>query len=379
MALNFWDYINLSMMMGIRDYYRDKENARDREGEFMSKQYSEIGDRITELFDEMNAVFQQANPNVLPKGSIDGILGLILYALKQVLVVQGKQATIEQNILIDIIFNKFDNLDLGIDKEEFLHSQEKYHWLTDLAGLDENKAGLLWINFFKAVYVTKSEEEVMMRVSKLYSEIVMKFAILGRVEAREVEGICSSFAKGIETQFMLCVNMPENEIDYFGEAGLDEHAARIANMIVELAEDDEEFEKIGLGYFGTHLLALVWEMIRQVKGTSEEKLQMILYAAENTRFITMYPESDLVQLIEGYGGLKGLLENILDGFIVITGGRSAMMGKDELCFEILKEETSFLFGVEKLLRKKYPYRGFGDLASGVMSERISRIAEKVKP
>lgn len=91
MALDFWDYLNLSIVMSIQDYYNNETLRKSNEQETITKLYGEIADASEKIFDEANGVFQRTNPNVQPEGTLSGAVTLPFYGFMQVISIQKTQ------------------------------------------------------------------------------------------------------------------------------------------------------------------------------------------------------------------------------------------------------------------------------------------------
>ena len=70
---------------------------------------------------------------------------------------------------------------------------------------------------------------------------------------------------------------------------------------------------------------------------------------------------------------------MLEGFLVIITGMSYEYGDEDMAIEFCQACAEYLIALEEKLSVQFPYCGFRNLGSQVMSEQIGQIAEKVKP
>lgn len=379
MALDFWDYLNLSIVMSIQDYYNNETLRKSNEQETITKLYGEIADASEKIFDEANGVFQRTNPNVQPEGTLSGAVTLPFYGFMQVISIQktqGRKISPAQDRLLDIFFK---SLSVGISKNEFLYSDAARNQINELVKITEEFAGLFWVHLFKAIYITGTEEKVLTRISQLYTEIILRFAILGGINSEAVIGICNSFNKGMQVQFEKCAEAPESDVDFMGEVTFEEHGIRTRNIVSELSSSEIDGGEGKQDMLDCYLVSLIWEMLRRTRTSGNEKVQILDYAMEHCCLDLGLSSSEMIQGMKYGGQIKDIVETMLEGFLVIITGMSYEYGNEDMSIEFCQECAGYLIALEKKLASQFPNCGFKDLGPQVMLEQVGQIAEKVKP
>jgi len=382
--LNFWDYIFVAGVLAIRDGYRDMEKQAARQAhhqaQFYQKCKEEISDAFSDLHDTIVDVSRRANPNYFPPDILDGSVMLPVYAFMKVLKAQGGSPSIEQSTMIDLFFK---NMSVGFSKHEFLASLHNNNnarqKMKALLGISESFVGTFWIAFFKAMYVTKSDEATLSKVMDHFSAIVMRFSVLGNLREQSVVSICEKFATSIQKQIVVCRGLPESTIDLIGEAHYFEHMKRMADIAFSLhasasEPDDPEIET----WFPMYLTNLLYELLDRSSLNPGEKARVLdrsmkLCSVQLKIGDLQFSGYDVYDQMKNNGLIYPVVSvatNAMFTMILTFVHKTKRYGDSS---KFISESVGFLAGLEKEFAAEFPFCGFSRIALEYIIEEMNKI------
>lgn len=378
--MDFWDYLTFSTMMTIRDYYREEYARKQRAKDFYQECKEEIGSNASELFTVVSGAAQQANPNYVPDEIVQGGVLLPVYAFANVLKCQGGQPTPEQNSLLDIYFQ---TMSVGFPKALFIvglrMQNDASRKLHEIVGISDSYVGSFWKAFFKSIYITKSDERILSKVSELYAAIVMRFSILGQPQSQAALPICEEFIKALHIQVIECRKLPENDIDFIGEVSFLEHKKRMdklaMSLLYEVGDQDEiELDEL-LPYFYT---AILYDLIQLTSRTTYDKAGILDYAIHLSAIHTDLSGYDVYKHMEDRDDLFTLLDPLPHTIFTIVLSLAQRANKRSEGPRFISECTGFLAGIETQLSKEYPFSGFGNLARKYILDKSQALLDAMR-
>jgi len=389
--MDFWDHLMIAATLAVRDSYRDMEKqiAREeqaireeqyRETQFRQKIVDEFADAVSNLLGVINDVSKRANPHWCPNEIVEGLNILPVYVFRKVLKAQGGNPTPTQSSLIDTFFRE---LSFGFTRSEFiasLHSNNRVSQkMKELVGISESFSGAFWIAFFKAMYVTKSDERTLSKVIEYFTVIVMRLAVLGDLNERAAISICERFISALRKQIVECRKLPVNKIDIIGELHYFEHLKHMADIafsIYNAASGPEDIEMETL--FPIYLTNLIYELLEMTTLGTREKPGLLDRTMERCS-IKLDLDGITLSGFDVYAHMKNSdpLYDLLDQatevmFIALLG----MSVKADMCEDSMKFITAsmgFLAGLEKELAAEFPFCGFGRLALKYISTEMEKV------
>lgn len=375
--MDFWSIIQLNVAMGIRDYYRDKAREEEKKKDYYHNVIVEIADESAALGELALSVFDKANPNVMALETAKGVHMLPFYCFSLALRVQRGPITKYQDIVLDMFCR---TMNLGFDKKGFLTDNNVSKRIHSTVGITMDHMGAFWETFFKGVYVTNESPDILEKLAHHMTAVVMRFALLGKVDLHDTLPMCESFLKILATQAVKAHELPESEIDYMGEASFLEHKRRaenIAKALVHDAGDEDQLDmNATLPYF---FLGLLYELIDGATATFDEKGDMLNFAIKRCEIQTGFDGRTIFKDMKYGGGTKPGLENVMNSLLPVITIASVRADRMDDSVEFARESTNFLIGAEKELAAKYRWNGFGRMATKLMSRKLDVVLQYVKP
>jgi hypothetical protein len=378
--MDFWDHLTLVTLITVRDYYHDKEKQKQKIGKIYKKCKEEIACAASDLFNAITEVSEKANPNCIPNEIGTGSIILPVYAFAKVLQAQGGIPSSEQKSFLDFYFK---NMSVGFSENEFLASMhsnnDTQHKMDALVGISENSAGTFWIAFFKAMYVTKSDESTLSKVADYFSSIVVRFSILGKTQNQVALPICESFIKAIHTQIIKCRKLPENDLDFIGEVPYLEHKQRTTNIAMSLLYAAGEQDGLDLDQMlPIFYISMLYDMVNMTNRNTHDKAGILDYAMKICSIEFEFSGYDIYKHVENGDELGELIGTMSNRMFVIIAGLSGQAHREADGPKFAAECLGFLVGVEKQLSKEYPLSGFGDLARTYITNQTQSLLNLMK-
>ena len=378
--MDFWDHLTLVTLITVRDYYHDKEKQKQKIGKIYEKCKEEIACAASDLFNAITEVSEKANPNCIPNEIGTGSIILPVYAFAKVLQAQGGIPSSEQKSFLDIYFK---NMSVGFSENEFLASMhsnnDTQHKMDALVGISENSVGTFWIAFFKAMYVTKSDEGTLSKVADYFSSIVVRFSILGKPQSQVALPICESFIKAIHMQIIECRKLPENDLDFIGEVPYLEHKQRITNIAMSLLYAAGEQDGLDLNQMlPIFYISMLYDMVNMTNRNTHDKAGILDYAMKICSIEFEFSGYDIYKHVENGDELGELIGTMSNRMLVIIAGLSGQAHREADGPKFAAECLGFLVGGEKQLSKEYPLSGFGDLARTYITNQTQSLLNLMK-
>jgi len=378
--MDFWDHLTLVTLITVRDYYHDKEKQKQKIGKIYEKCKEEIACAASDLFNAITEVSEKANPNCIPNEIGTGSIILPVYAFAKVLQAQGGIPSSEQKSFLDFYFK---NMSVGFSENEFLASMhsnnDTQHKMDALVGISENSVGTFWIAFFKAMYVTKSDERTLSKVADYFSSIVVRFSILGKPQSQVALPICESFIKAIHMQIIECRKLPENDLDFIGEVPYLEHKQRITNIAMSLLYAAGEQDGLDLDQMlPIFYISMLYDMVNMASRNIHDKAGILDYAMKLCSIEFEFSGYDIYKHVENGDELGELIGMMSNRMFVIIAGLSGQAHREADGPKFAAECLGFLVGVEKQLSKEYPLSGFGDLARTYITNQTQSLLNLMK-
>jgi uncharacterized membrane protein SpoIIM required for sporulation len=365
-----------------------KYEARQQQ-QYFQKCIDDFVASAVNLIDTIYTVCKMANPGVCPREIVDGVDILPVYIFMKVLKAQGGSPSSNQSAVIDVYFKKFDP---GFQKYEFiesLHSNNNARQkMKALIGISETFVGTFWIALFKAMYVTKSDEETLKIIMKYFTTAIVRFAVLGNVQEHVITAICEKFVNALHKQILECRKLPESQIDFFGEASPNEHLRRMSDIAFSLYNTFGDPEGPDMNEMFPHFIAgLLHGFINKSsmsitdKGKLLEELMQrfsIDVSLGDMRFsgpmlfTTSTENNGFKELLRKMQGMVVGMPPIMFQYIVMYTFQS---GRNDDSMAFMSACTGFLLGVEKELTKEYPFYGFGNLSGTFLSGEFDKVGK----
>lgn len=377
--LSFWDKVWAVTAMTIRDYYKEVEDRNKRWEKFCEKCTSEIASENIAMVGLIEEIVEMQPSSRIHNSLALGLKELSLFAFYLIIKKQG-QITKEQEKLIRDFFK---NIDYPFTFEQYIQGTKinngARQQLLDMVDISDTFAGEFWLQYFKLLYRTEAEPRYINRLVESFSMITMHFAALSGKEEDYVLDLLSNFLEKVQIQSVKCRELPDDEIDIYGDEPFVEHfnnfkkdTYAVCNYAMD--EDDEDLNPTAL--FQAFSVGIIYQIIRRCKRSRVDKIKMMddilsqidigisLGGEEIFRDMEDVKSGEYTTMLSFYAHtFTDIVKEEPLGWILITrfSGTYNLDTKKEVF--AIKEAINFLIGMENYLERKYPMSGFGEIAS----------------
>jgi len=349
------------------------EDEEERQALFYQKCREDFAAAATDLHGSIVGISEQANSSYIPFEILDGSAMLPVYAFKKVLDAQGGCPSPEQDELLDLFFSRIES---EFTKYEFLASLNSNNRVSQrmnaLVGISESFAGEFWVTLFKAINVANGDEKVLSKITVPFSTLVICFAVLGNLQSEIGVSICEDFVNAVYKQIILCRNLPESEVDWFGEIHYLEHKKRMENLAIvlfaEAGEQDEIDIREKLDYF---FVTILYDLVNASTMTIPDKARILDELLHKCSIKLGFSGQEVFRQMEDRTVFYDFICSLRDTLFVLILYWSATTESKSGVVEFGLECFGFLGGVERELVKANPSRGFGQFSRQYVIDRLS--------
>ena len=388
---SFWDALMFSTVMAARDYYRDRERNMLRLNQYKQTCMEKISENASGILKDIGRVIEKQRTVYMSDSISEGIVQLPMYAFFLVLKYQPINATKEQKKVVEM-FSR--NLSMPYSTNDFYFAVKSDNstrsYIEDLVGISKTYAGKFWKEFFKAVYRTESEEEIVTSIIEKFANIVMNFAIIGDSKMNCAEIVLQNFMESVGFQAANCRRLPQDEIDIYGDKNYIEHYHNFENeykKIVRLTKSEEE----GLPAFEIYpyfCMGVIYQIVNQSTRNRVDKATYIDYVMKQCGMKFSYDGNQIIDSVQksvinqdnelGWW-ISNLLSNEKAGLsfwqiMATLSGKCKDYNYDTV---LIPELCGFLIGMDGELNKKYPMSGFGNLAKPYLANKLKELNDLI--
>ncbi len=381
--LSFWDRAWLIHAAAVRDYFKEREEQKKKWVDFCQKCTEELlaeCRNIANLVDE--AAGKQSGIHV-HKDLVDGIVQLPLYGFYLVLSRQDGIAK-EQSHILRLFFSHFRipysmNLFLSATKSDNYVRQD----LLKLVGISEIMAGGFWVQFFKVLYRTDEDTTYISKLINSFCSVAMRFAALsGKTESYLLE-ILEKFLRDVHLQAELCRQIPEDDVDFYGDASFVEHFNRFkedAYRVCRMTMDENDDTLNPTEFFKAFTLGIIYQVVRRCTRNRTDKIRIIDDVLAQVDIDGKVDGDYIFKYMEDFHGeetsmlayMMHLFTDLEDrkpmGWIMLTRASGTYNLETKKNIRAVQEAMNFIIGMENYLTDKYPMSGFGQIASEYSKE-----------
>jgi hypothetical protein len=390
--IGFWDRVWLVHAMAVREYFKERDVQQKKWEDFCHQASEEIlseAGNITRYIEQ--ATSKQTGQHV-HNDLVTGIVYLPLYGFYLVLQRQ-KGIAKEQSRLLQLYFQHFN---LPFTMNLFLEATKRDNYarktILDLGGISQTQAGGFWIQFFKVLYRTDEDTTYIQKVIDSFCNISMRFAALNGQMPDELLLILENFLKDVQTQAVLCRQVPNDTVDFYGDAPFVDHfkefkkeSYKVCNYTMDV--DDEDLNPTSL--FQGVCLGGIYQVIKRSTRNRADKIKMMddvlsqidVGTSVDGEYIFKYMEDkhgdETTMLAWSMHAFTDLEGNNPMGWILLNrlGGTYNLETKKSVL--TLQEGMNFLIGMENYLFDKYPMSGFGKIATDYATRVLELVSKDV--
>ncbi len=388
--LSFWDRVWAVRAMAIRDYYKERKAQEERWEKFCQKCTAEILSECGSIASVISGAASKQTGSHVHKDLVDGIPELPLYGFYLVLRKQDKIAKEQENVL-SMFFSTF-SIPFGLSEymESITKNNAARESLNNLVGISQTHAGGFWIQFFKVLYRTDEDTTNISKIIESFCSITMRFAALSGNTEEYLLTILEEFIKNVHLQSDLCRQVPNDVVDFYGDAPFIDHFKRYKDDTYKacnltMDEDDENLNP--KDFFRSFTLGIIYQVISRSTRSRQDKIKIIddvlsivdIDAGVDGAYIFKYMEDLQGEETSMLAAMMHILTDIEDGnpagWIILTRGSGTYNLQTKKDNNAVTEAVNFIIGMENYLADKYPMSGFGEIASKY-SKRVIEIINK---
>lgn len=375
--LDFFDALQISLLMGIHDYYQEKENRKRRLDQFQQDCFEKLADESSKMCDIItNAVLSQYGNSGIPQAIGNGICDLPFSAMLEVAKRQGSISK-KQNHALDLYFK---HLRPNYTKDDFIRayrgSGSLSSKLSKSVGLTGGNLGEFWQYFFAVIRKEGVEPNTLGKLIDCYTNIVLNYAYMSGTDAESIcNAIIKKFIDDISVQFEN--NYYNNTVpDFIEEKTYLEHKKLFEEKAHELILKSGDEGELDMD-----------EMLQAMYMTSlynyvERTGEPIHIKAEILDKMFMLANLSKENGADGYKLYKDLpsnpdVKNFYDVFPAQFTSVICIMGEKANIdpTNCLREFIDFMIGIEKKISNQYQNK-FNGIATNYCSDLISEYLGK---
>ena len=374
--MDFWDRAWAIHAMAVRDYFKERDAQQKKWDDFCQKCTSEILTEASNIAGYIQEVTAKQTGQHVHRDLAQGIIYLPLYGFYLVLQRQNGIAK-EQSRLLQLYFQHFN---LPFTMNLFLDATKRDNYarknLLELVGISQTYAGGFWVQFFKTLYRTDEDETYVKKVIDSFCSITMRFAAMNGQMPDALLSILENFFKDVQVQSVLCRQVPDDEVDFYGDSPFVEHFNKFKEEAYKVCrhtmdEDDEDLNPTNV--FQGVTLGGIYQVVSRSSRNRADKIRMTDDILSQIDTGSSVDGAYIFKYMEDLHGeetsmLAAMMHMFTDvekpmGWIILTraGGTYNLDTKKKV--QTLQEGFNFLIGMENYLSDKYPMSGFGTIAS----------------
>lgn len=370
--LDFFDALQISLMMGIHEYYKEKEQRKRRLNIFQQNCLEKLAEESSKMCDIItNAVLSQYADGNVPVAIGNGIYDLPFSAMLEVAKRQGSISK-KQDQALDLYFR---NLRPNYTKADFMSAYKGLgnlnSTLSKSVGLVDGQLGEFWQYFFAVIRKEGVKPNTLGKLIDCYTNIVLNYAYMSGTDSQIIcNSIVKKFVNDISIQFEK--NYHNNTVpDFIEEKTFLEHKKLFEQNAYTLILKSGDANELDMD-----------EMLQSMYMTSlynyvERTREPIHIKAEILDKMYLFANLSKEDGADGYKLYKELesnfdLKNFYDIFpaqfisVICIMGEKANIDPT-IC---LREFVDFMIGIEKKINNQY-HSKFNGIAANYCSDLIS--------
>ena len=386
MSWGFAESIAFAAIMTLRDMSKEEEKNRKliKTQKFYQECYERIADDSRHAFDTVMKVAQKASKCYTPSELATGTTYLPLYCFSLVIEKQGR-LTHEQSKVLNIFF---DNMTYPFSQTSYISAALKGNSIGDfydVIDISDSHAGKYWINFFRALYKSGTQQDFQ-EVVDYTTSMIMRFAILGNPNSDISLEISKKFVSNANYHINKARNIGLTEIDWLGIVPISDRLCEMRKFYTTLIDSTDITEEISreelLPLIDELILRCICDIVMMTKHPNSTKMEMLTSAvqfAELTPFIQ--PEQYVKEIANNseIGQFSDLMFSCGESastfwkVLLIMGSKA---NKTSEALAVANDVLSILLQVENFLAEKYRFLGDESISRKYMLHIMSTLAKE---
>lgn len=386
MGWGFAESIIFAAIMTMRDMSKEAEKSKKwiKTQNFYQECYEKIADDSHNAFNTVMRVAKKASPCYIPTELGTGSTYLPLFCFAQVLK-QQPRISHEQQKVLNIYF---DNMTYPFSQTSYINAVLKGNSIGDfydVIDISDSHAGKYWINFFRALYKSGTQQDFQ-EVVDYTTSMIMRFAILGNPNSDISLEISKKFVSNANYHINKARNIGLTEIDWLGIVPISDRLCEMRKFYTTLIDSTDITEEISreelLPLIDELILRCICDIVMMTKHPNSTKLEMLTSAvqfAELTPFIQ--PEQYVKEIANNseIGQFSDLMFSCGESastfwkVLLIMGSKA---NKTSEALAVANDVLSILLQVENYLAEKYRFLGDESISRKYMLHIMSTLAKE---
>lgn len=376
--LDFWDHLWLAKLAVVENYYREKCEQEKKWEDFCQESIHEILSDAGKLVRIVQEYTDRQSGIHVHKDLVEGLKHLPIYAFYLVLGGQDKISR-EQRDLLTLYFSHF-NMPYTVDS--FLQAVRSDNTarkaFLELIGIDKEKAGRFWIQFYKLLYRTAEDTKPITDLIDSFCRIMMRFAAISHKDMDYLIPLMKSFVEAVHIQADICWEEPDDTIDFYGDYSFLEHFQEYKESSYAVCDhtmdpDDESLNPTD--FFQAFTIGIIYQVIRRCTRNRSDKIRILDDVLNQCDIGADVDGSYVFKYLEDVQGedtsmLAAMAQMLTDpdvkecvGWIILARASGTYNLDTNKNMNPVQDAINFIIGMENYLVDKYPMSGFGDVAT----------------
>jgi hypothetical protein len=220
----------------------------------------------------------------------------------------------------------------------------------------------------------------------------MRFAALSGKTEDYLLPILESFLKDVHLQSVLCRQIPDDDVDFYGDATFAEHFDRYkedAFKVCRMTMDENDEDLNPTEFFKAFTLGIIYQVIKRCSRNRTDKIRIMDYvlsvididSSVDGNYIFKYMEDLQREDTSMLAAMMHIFTDIEDdnpaGWTILARGSGTYNLKTKQDIKVVQEAINFIIGIENDLAEKFPMSGFGQIASGYAKDVMEIINKDI--
>jgi len=383
MRWGFAESLAFAAVMTLRDMANEKNTRLFKTQKYYQECYERIASDSHEAFNTVMKVAKKASRCYTPSELASGSTYLPLYCFALVIQKQGRITT-EQSKIVKMYF---DNMTYPFSQSAYLNAARTGSELGDfrkVISISRSYAGGYWVNFFRALYKSGTQQDLQSVVDYATS-MIMRFSVLGNPNSTIANDICSTFVDSANYQINEVREITLKEIDWLGIIPIPDRLEEMKIFYESLIDNSNITEAMSkeelLPLLEMLILNSICDVVMMTKQPKSIKIQMMNEAYALTGINTEFTPEEYVKHIANNTDTGAFYKYMFSAtpplgsiwqMIAIMSGQTNRLDEG---IAITNDLLSILLQVENYLAEKYNFLGAESISKDYMSNILSQLVK----
>lgn len=381
MRWGFADSLAFAAVMTLRDMTNEKNTRLFKTQKFYQECYERIASDSHEAFNTVAKVAQKASRCYTPSELSVGSTYLPLYCFALVIQKQGR-VTAEQNKIIKLYF---DNMTFPFSQNMYINAVKNGSEIEDfrkVISISKSYVGGYWVNFFRALYKSGTQEDLQ-NVVDCATSMIMRFSVLGNPDSLIAKDICNSFVDSVNYQINEVREITLKEIDWLGIVPIPDRIEEMKKFYESLIDNSNITESMSkeelLPLLDMLILNSICDIVILTKQPKSIKYKMMNEAYSLTGITTEITPEEYVKQIANATELGLFYKKMFSStpplgavwqMIAVMSGQTNRLDEG---IAITNDILSILLQIENFFAERYNFLGAEGISKKYMANILNQL------